>query len=98
VLADSFPLLNQVVQVLNDFPKMRVSIEGHTDTVGAEAGNMRLSQRRSDAVRDYLASKGVAADRLETVGYGPTKPVASNKTERGRARNRRTEFRIVSLE
>jgi OmpA-OmpF porin, OOP family len=98
VLPDSFPLLNQVVQVLSDFPRMRVSIEGHTDSIGPEAGNMRLSQRRADAVRDYLVSKGVAADRLETAGYGPTKPIASNKTERGRAQNRRTEFRIVALE
>jgi len=98
VLPDSFPLLNQVGQVLTDFPKMRVSIEGHTDSVGTEAGNMRLSQRRAEAVRDYLVSKGVSPDRLEAIGYGPTKPIASNKTARGKAQNRRTEFRIVSLE
>jgi OmpA-OmpF porin, OOP family len=98
VLPDSFALLNQVVQALNDFPRMKVSIEGHTDSTGPEASNMRLSQRRADAVRDYLASKGIARDRLETVGFGPTKPIASNKTEKGRALNRRTEFRIVALE
>lgn len=98
VLPDSFPLLDQVVQVLNDFPKMRVAIEGHTDSVGGEAMNMRLSQRRADAVRDFLVSKGVSPDRLEAIGFGPTKPIASNKTSRGRAQNRRTEFRIVSLE
>ena len=98
VLPDSFPLLNQVAQVLSDFPKMRVSIEGHTDSVGTEAGNMRLSQRRAEAVRDYLFAKGVSPDRLEAIGYGPTKPVASNKTARGKAQNRRTEFRIISLE
>ncbi len=98
VLPDSFPLLNQVSQVLNDFPKMRVSIEGHTDSVGKEASNMRLSQRRAEAVLDYLVSKGISPDRLEANGFGPTKPVASNKTARGRAQNRRTEFRIVALE
>jgi OOP family OmpA-OmpF porin len=98
VLPDSFALLNQVVQVLTDYPKMRVTIEGHTDTVGSEASNMRLSQRRAEAVRDYLVAKGVAPDRLEAVGYGPTKPIASNKTAKGKAKNRRTEFRIVSLE
>ncbi len=98
VLPDSFPLLNQVVQVLNDFPKMRVSIEGHTDNVGGEATNMRLSQRRAEAVRGFLVSKGISPDRLEAIGYGPTKPLASNKTARGKAKNRRTEFRIVSLE
>ncbi len=98
VLPDSFPLLNQVAQVLNDFPKMRVSIEGHTDSVGGEAANMRLSQRRAEAVRDYVVSKGISPERLEAVGYGPTKPLASNKTAKGKAQNRRTEFRIVSLE
>ncbi len=98
VLPDSFPLLDQVVQVLNDFPKMRVSIEGHTDSVGKEASNMRLSQHRAEAVRDYVLSKGIVPDRLQATGFGPTKPIASNKTGRGRAQNRRTEFRIVSLE
>ena len=96
VLPDSFALLNQVAQVLNDFPKMRVSIEGHTDNVGKEVMNMRLSQRRAEAVRDYLVAKGISPDRLEAVGYGPTKPIASNKTVKGKAKNRRTEFRIVS--
>jgi outer membrane protein OmpA-like peptidoglycan-associated protein len=98
VLPSSFPLLDQVVQVLGDFPKMRVSIEGHTDSVGGEASNMRLSQRRAEAVRDFLVSKGVSPTRLEAIGYGPTKPLMSNKTARGKAKNRRTEFRIVSLE
>jgi outer membrane protein OmpA-like peptidoglycan-associated protein len=98
VLPDSFPLLNQVVQVLNDFPKMRVSIEGHTDNVGGEAMNMRLSQARAEAVRDYLVAKGVSPDRLEAIGYGPTKPIASNKTVKGKAQNRRTEFRVLALE
>ena len=98
VLPDSFPLLNQVAQVLSDFPKMRVSVEGHTDSVGGEAMNMRLSQRRAEAVRDYLVSKGVSPDRLEAIGFGPTKPIASNKTARGKAQNRRTEFRVVALE
>jgi len=98
VLPDSFALLDQVVQVLKDYPAMRLSIEGHTDSVGGEAMNMKLSQARAEAVRDYLGAKGVAADRLEAVGYGPTKPIASNKTDKGRAQNRRTEFRIVAME
>jgi outer membrane protein OmpA-like peptidoglycan-associated protein len=98
VLPDSFPLLNQVAQVLNDFPKMRVSIEGHTDNVGGEAQNLRLSQRRAEAVRDYLVAKGTSPARLEAIGFGPTKPLASNKTAKGKAKNRRTEFRIVALE
>jgi outer membrane protein OmpA-like peptidoglycan-associated protein len=98
VLPDSFPLLNQVVQVLNDYPKMRVSIEGHTDNVGGEAMNLRLSQRRAEAVRDYLVAKGVSPDRLSATGFGPTKPLASNKTAKGKAQNRRTEFRVVALD
>ena len=98
VLPDSFNLLNQVVAVLNDYPKMRISIEGHTDNVGTEAFNMRLSTKRAEAVRAYLVQKGIAPDRLESVGYGPTRPIASNRTAMGRGQNRRTEFRIVSLE
>ena len=98
VLPDSFELLNQVAQVLADYPKMKVSIEGHTDNVGPEAGNMRLSQRRAEAVRDYLVAKGVSPGRLDASGYGPTKPLASNKTTKGKALNRRTEFRIVAFD
>ncbi len=95
VLPASFALLNQVVEVLNDYPKMRVRIEGHTDSVGGEVFNLRLSQKRAEAVRSYLVAKGIAADRLEAKGYGLTRPVASNKTARGRAQNRRTEFEII---
>jgi len=98
VLPDSFPLLNQVAAVLVDFPKMRISIEGHTDNVGAEKANMKLSQKRAEAVRDYLVSRGIAPARLEAHGYGPTRPIASNKTAKGKAKNRRTEFRVVALE
>jgi outer membrane protein OmpA-like peptidoglycan-associated protein len=98
VLKGSFPLLDQVVQVMNDYPKMRVSIEGHTDNAGRELTNMRLSQRRAEAVRDYLVAKGISPTRLEATGFGPTKPIASNKTARGKAKNRRTEFRIAAKE
>jgi outer membrane protein OmpA-like peptidoglycan-associated protein len=98
VLPDSYPLLDQVVEVLRDYPKMRISIEGHTDSVGGEAMNMKLSRARAEAVLQYLVSRGVSPQRLESVGFGPTKPIASNRTAQGRALNRRTEFRIVSME
>jgi outer membrane protein OmpA-like peptidoglycan-associated protein len=98
VLKDSYALLDQVVQVLKDYPKMRVSVEGHTDAIGGEVANMKLSQARAESVRTYLASKGIGGDRLEAIGFGSTKPIASNKTEKGRGQNRRTEFRIISTE
>ena len=95
VLPASFKLLDQVVKVLNDYPSMRVSVEGHTDDVGGEASNLRLSKKRAEAVREYLVSKGISPARLEAVGYGSTKPIALNKTAKGRAKNRRTEFKLV---
>jgi outer membrane protein OmpA-like peptidoglycan-associated protein len=98
ILPDSYALLDQVVQVLRDYPKMRLSVEGHTDSVGGEVSNMKLSQARAESVRTYLVGKGIQADRLEAVGYGTTKPIASNKTDKGRSQNRRTEFRIISTE
>jgi outer membrane protein OmpA-like peptidoglycan-associated protein len=98
VLPASYRLLNEVTSVMNDFPKMRILIEGHTDSRGKQASNMRLSTRRAEAVLDYLVSKGIAPERLEAIGYGPTKPIASNKTAKGRAQNRRTEFKVVALE
>ena len=97
VLPASYKLLNQVVQVLNDYPKMKVRIEGHTDSVGGESFNLKLSQKRAEAVKAYLVGKGIADDRLEAAGYGLTRPIASNRTAKGRAQNRRTEFYIVSM-
>jgi outer membrane protein OmpA-like peptidoglycan-associated protein len=97
VLPASYKLLNQVVQVLNDYPKMKVRIEGHTDSVGGESFNLKLSQKRAEAVKAYLVGKGIADDRLEAAGYGLTRPIASNRTAKGRAQNRRTEFYIASM-
>jgi len=98
VLKASFGLLDQVAQVLQDNPAMRVRVEGHTDNVGGEGVNLKLSQKRADSVRDYLVKKGVDRARLESKGYGPTKPIASNRTEKGRSQNRRTEFHILGAE
>ena len=72
-----------------------VEIQGHTDAVGAAAYNMQLSQRRSDAVRDYLlANFDLNPDQLTAKGYGETDPIASNDTDEGRAKNRRVQFVI----
>jgi outer membrane protein OmpA-like peptidoglycan-associated protein len=94
----SFPLLGELVQVLTDFPRMRLAIEVHTDASGPEEERLLLSKRRADAVRDYLVAKGIAPDRLEAVGVGSARPIASNKSERGRALNRRVEIRVLTVE
>jgi outer membrane protein OmpA-like peptidoglycan-associated protein len=91
----SFQLLDEVAQVLNSNPQVKkVVIEGHTDNTGAAAFNTKLSQGRADSVREYLVKKGVAADRLESKGFGPSRPIADNKTAKGREANRRVEFVI----
>jgi len=71
---------------------MMVSVEGHTDSRASDAYNMRLSQRRAESVKAYLVKNGVAASRLTTIGYGESKPVASNKTAEGMQENRRVEL------
>lgn len=92
----SFRILDAVVDIMKQNPDIRkVRVEGHTDSKGSDAYNIKLSQRRSNAVRDYLIAHGVEADRLVAVGYGETRPVADNGTAEGRARNRRVEFTIL---
>lgn len=83
--------LQDTLESLRADPGLSIYIEGHTDSVGPDAYNLRLSERRADAVKDYLVSKGVAADRIETHGFGESKPLADNATDEGRARNRRVE-------
>ncbi|MCE9682368.1 OmpA family protein [Halomonas alkalisoli] len=84
--------LDQVANTLRENPEMRVRIEGHTDHIGSAEYNEGLSQRRADSVRDFLVSRGIAANRMTTVGYGESRPVATNETDEGRARNRRVEI------
>lgn len=97
ILPDSFELLSQIAAVFRSNPTMRVMIEGHTDNVGSAAKNLKLSDQRAKAVRQMLIDKqGIAADRLEAVGYGQTKPIAANATAKGRALNRRVEFNILA--
>lgn len=95
IKSQSFGLLDDVAAVLTQNPQVKkVVIEGHTDNRGGEAANMKLSQGRAAAVRDYLVKKGVAADRLEAKGFGESRPIADNKTAKGRDENRRVEFVI----
>lgn len=96
ILPKSFGLLNQVAQVLKDYPTMKISIEGHTDSDGPDAYNQMLSEKRAGSVKDYLIKQGIEEERLQSVGFGESKPIASNRTPRGKEANRRVEFRIVS--
>jgi outer membrane protein OmpA-like peptidoglycan-associated protein len=85
-------VLDKVVRTLNEYPVMKLQVSGYTDNVGSKTANTRLSLRRAESVKTYLASKGVAKDRIETKGLGPDNPVVSNDTKEGRAQNRRIEF------
>jgi len=91
----SYQLLRDVATVLKDRPTMTVRIEGHTDSRGSARYNKRLSQRRANAVRDFLIREGIAPSRMVSVGYGEERPIASNRTRAGRSKNRRVEFFIT---
>ena len=86
--------LNKAVAELQTRPDVKVLIEGHTDNVGNRDANIRISKARADAVRAYFISKGIAANRLTTVGIGPDQPVAGNDTAEGRSKNRRVQLRV----
>jgi outer membrane protein OmpA-like peptidoglycan-associated protein len=93
--AESHIVLNAVADILVHNPLLRISIEGHTDGSGAHEHNTKMSRARAETVRSYLVGAGIAASRMTAVGYGETKPIASNATEQGRAANRRIELQIV---
>jgi len=95
ILPACWPLLEEVARALQDHPAIRVRIEGHTDSVGNDRANLRLSQARADAVRRFLISRGVDGSRLIAVGRGEEVPLDDNGTEAGRAVNRRVEFHIL---
>ena len=95
LLKESFAELNTLIVLLMENPGLRVEIGGHTDNVGNAEYNMTLSQQRADAVKNYLVEKGIAANRLVSKGYGFSNPIADNDTEQNRAKNRRTEIKII---
>lgn len=92
---EAIAILDEAAGLLNQHSRVAVEVAGHTDSVGSEDYNQGLSERRANAVRDYLVSKGVSASRLSARGYGESRPVASNDTEEGRAENRRTELVVL---
>jgi outer membrane protein OmpA-like peptidoglycan-associated protein len=95
LLKESIAELENIYLLLTENPKLHVEISGHTDNVGSAAVNNKLSLERAKAVVDYLIEKGIANERLTSVGYGFEKPIAPNTTEEGRQKNRRTEFKII---
>ena len=94
ITQSSYIALDQVAVILRDNPALQLAIEGHTDNVGIAARNLALSQKRANAVKKYLEQKGIAANRLQAIGYGQEKPLADNSTEEGRSQNRRVELKL----
>ena len=96
ILPGSFTILDRAVQVLQEYPTLKLEIQGHTDNRGRAAYNLDLSQRRAEAVRTYFVTRGLKPERVTAIGFGMERPIADNQAESGRSRNRRTEFRIVT--
>ena len=99
IKAEFRPVLDEAAQTLQDNPDINVRIEGHTDSIGSESYNQALSERRAQAVKAYLVSRGIAASRLSTEGKGESEPIADNTRNgrdnpEGRAMNRRAELKV----
>jgi OmpA-OmpF porin, OOP family len=93
--ADSIAILDQAIDALKRYPEIKVELDGHTDSVGTDAYNQKLSERRAQIVYDYLTGHGIDASRITAVkGFGETMPIDTNATKEGRARNRRTELKV----
>ncbi|WP_372474009.1 thrombospondin type 3 repeat-containing protein [Capnocytophaga sp. ARDL2] len=91
----SYKVLDSMAEIMKEFPNAKFAIEGHTDSTGSDKINQPLSANRANAVKEYLISKGISANRLTSEGFGSSKPVDTNATAAGRANNRRTEVRLV---
>ncbi len=89
------PVLDDIAGVLVKYPETKIEVQGHTDSVGDNASNLTLSQLRAQSVSSALMQRGVTSDRIRSVGYGETMPVASNDTAAGREANRRVEIKII---
>ena len=87
-------VLEAMVAIFKEYPQADFSIEGHTDSVGAKSSNQKLSEKRANAVRDYLIANGISAERLSATGFGEENPIATNKTSKGRKENRRVEVKL----
>ncbi|MGB5818744.1 MAG: OmpA family protein [Saonia sp.] len=93
IKADSYPLVDEIAKMIKTHTDLKISVEGHTDNVGDEIFNMKLSKNRAKSVLTALIDKGVDESRLKSEGFGQTKPIEDNSTEKGKAKNRRVELR-----
>jgi outer membrane protein OmpA-like peptidoglycan-associated protein len=96
LLAKSFKSLQEVAAIMKENPSFKVSIEGHTDNTGGEELNQKLSESRAASVKDYLLQNGVDESKISSKGFGPSVPIADNKTAAGRAKNRRVEMKLTN--
>jgi len=94
VKPEAAAILDRLVAFMNENKDKRANLGGHTDSIGTEAYNMALSERRVNSVKDYVVSKGVDGGRITGQGFGESKPIADNKTAEGRAKNRRVEIKV----
>jgi outer membrane protein OmpA-like peptidoglycan-associated protein len=92
---ESFSQLNQLAEVMKIRKDLKIIVEGHTDSVGSEKANQLLSQKRAEAVKNYLVNQKIDAARIKAIGYGESRPAAENNTPEGRQQNRRTEVVVV---
>jgi outer membrane protein OmpA-like peptidoglycan-associated protein len=93
VKPESYPIIEQMATFLKENPTMRILIEGHTDNTGSDEKNMTLSDKRAESIKAEIVKRGVDAARMETKGFGASKPVADNKTVEGRTQNRRVTIK-----
>ena len=92
-----YPALNTIANTLREYNQTIVEVSGHTDSIGSDAANQTLSERRANSVSSYLVGQGLQRERFEVVGMGKRYPIASNDTDAGRAQNRRVEIRVIPL-
>ena len=93
--SDSIAILDQAIDALKRYPDIKVELDGHTDSIGTDAYNQKLSERRAQIVNDYLIAHGIDTSRITAVkGFGESQPIDTNATKEGRARNRRTEMKV----
>jgi outer membrane protein OmpA-like peptidoglycan-associated protein len=96
IKSESYSLLDELAAMLKKYPDTRIILEGHTDSEGDDAANMKLSKDRAKAVAEYLIDKLIEANRVSSDGFGETKPIADNKTAEGRQKNRRVDMRLTN--